>query len=129
MDIQNPVSWFEIYVQDMPRAQAFYEQVFQCQLEDMKNPHMQEWTDMEMKLFPMNEKSYGCGGGLVKMGGHTAGNNAVLVYFASENCSELERVEAAGGRIFKPKISIGKNGYIALFYDTENNMIGLHSMQ
>ncbi|MBM4231128.1 MAG: VOC family protein, partial [Gammaproteobacteria bacterium] len=25
----NPVGWFEIYVQDMPRAKAFYEAVFQ----------------------------------------------------------------------------------------------------
>ena len=24
----NPVGWFEIYVNDMPRAKAFYEQVF-----------------------------------------------------------------------------------------------------
>ena len=24
----NAVSWFEIYVQDMPRAKAFYEKVF-----------------------------------------------------------------------------------------------------
>jgi len=29
----NPVAWFEIYVQDMPRAKAFYEAVFQGTLE------------------------------------------------------------------------------------------------
>jgi uncharacterized protein len=29
----NPVGWFEIYVQDMPRAKAFYEAVFQGKLE------------------------------------------------------------------------------------------------
>lgn len=26
--MSNPVGWFEIYVQDMPRAKAFYEGVF-----------------------------------------------------------------------------------------------------
>jgi predicted enzyme related to lactoylglutathione lyase len=29
----NPVIWFEIYVQDMARAKAFYEAVFQLKLE------------------------------------------------------------------------------------------------
>ena len=28
----NPVGWFEIYVQDMERAKAFYELVLQTQL-------------------------------------------------------------------------------------------------
>ena len=31
----NPVGWFEIYVQDMPRAKAFYEAVFQGTLESL----------------------------------------------------------------------------------------------
>jgi predicted enzyme related to lactoylglutathione lyase len=26
--MNNPVGWFEIYVDDMPRAKAFYETVF-----------------------------------------------------------------------------------------------------
>ena len=30
----NVVGWFEIYVQDMPRAKAFYEAVFQVKLEN-----------------------------------------------------------------------------------------------
>ena len=28
----NPVGWFEIYVNDMPRAKAFYESVFEQKL-------------------------------------------------------------------------------------------------
>ena len=31
----NPVVWFEIYVQNMPRAQAFYEQVLAKKLEGL----------------------------------------------------------------------------------------------
>jgi hypothetical protein len=30
--MNNPVGWFEIYVQDMDRAKAFYEMVFGVQL-------------------------------------------------------------------------------------------------
>jgi predicted enzyme related to lactoylglutathione lyase len=35
---------------------------------------------------------------------------------------------AAGGRIMKEKFSIGEYGAIALAYDTEGNLFGLHSM-
>lgn len=50
----NPVGWFEIYVQDMPRAKAFYEAVFLGALEVLKNPNPQEFPDMEMWAFPMS---------------------------------------------------------------------------
>ena len=41
----------------------------------------------------------------------------------------LARVEAAGGKITRPKMSIGENGVIALILDTEGNEVGLHGMQ
>lgn len=65
----NPVGWFEIYVQDMERAKAFYEAVFK---------------------------------GLVA---------------------------PAGGKVMREKFSIGQYGFIALVFDTEGNMFGLHSMK
>lgn len=34
----NPVVWFEIYVQDMNRARAFYEAVFGVRLEKLESP-------------------------------------------------------------------------------------------
>jgi predicted enzyme related to lactoylglutathione lyase len=40
---------------------------------------------------------------------------------------EAGRVAAAGGRIFKEKFSIGEYGYIALAFDSEGNMFGVHS--
>jgi predicted enzyme related to lactoylglutathione lyase len=38
-------------------------------------------------------------------------------------------VVAHGGKIFKGKMSIGENGFIAIAVDTEGDWIGLHSMQ
>jgi hypothetical protein len=38
-------------------------------------------------------------------------------------------VAAAGGQLFREKFSIAPYGFIALFIDTEGNMIGLHSME
>ena len=120
----NPVRWFEIYVQDMARARAFYEAVLGVQLSRLEGP------DMEMWSFPEQMEQYGATGALVRMPGFPSGGNSVLVYFASEDCAtEAARVTQAGGTLQKEKFSIGQYGFIALAIDTEGNMFGLHSMQ
>jgi len=125
----NPVGWFEIYVQDMPRAKAFYEAVFQGTLEALTNPDPQGFPDMEMWAFPMSMEDSGAAGALVKMQGCPSGGST-LVYFSCEDCSvELARAAAHGGKVFKEKMSIGQYGFIAMVEDTEGNMIGLHSIQ
>lgn len=122
----NPVAWFEIYVQDMARARAFYESVFQLTLQPLHDPA----HPLEMWAFPGDMASYGVPGALVKMAGVPSGGNSTLVYFHCEDCAvEAARVQAAGGRIERPKSSIGQYGHIALAVDTEGNMIGLHSMR
>lgn len=120
----NPVGWFEIYVQNMGRAKAFYECVFAIQLEQLENP------DLEMWAFPMQEDGPGAMGALVRMEGCPSGGNSTLVYFTCADCAlEADRAKENGGQIFKDKFSIGQYGFISLVYDTEGNMIGLHSMQ
>ena len=125
----NPVVWFEIYVQDMARARAFYETVFQGKLENLPNPNSDEGPQMEMCMFPMNPESGGAMGTLVKMEGMPSGGST-LVYFGCDDCAvEESRVKAAGGRIDRSKFSIGEHGFISLVVDTEGNTIGLHSMK
>ncbi|MDD2914338.1 MAG: VOC family protein [Gallionella sp.] len=120
----NPVNWFEIYVQDMARAKRFYESVFQLKLENINSP------DIEMWGFPMNMNGFGASGSLVKIDGVPSGGNSTLVYFSCNDCAvEAERVAAAGGSIHKPKMSIGQYGFIALVVDSEGNKFGLHSTQ
>jgi predicted enzyme related to lactoylglutathione lyase len=120
----NPVTWVEIYVNDMARAKAFYEAVFGIQLSKLDNPMAEMWA------FSMNPEGYGASGALVQMPGFAAGGNSVLPYFGSQDCTtELARVIAAGGRIQKDKTSIGPYGHIALAFDSEGNMFGLHSME
>ena len=119
----SPVRWFEIYVQDMARAKAFYESVFQAKLERLNSP------DLEMWAFPMSMGGTGTAGALVKMKDGPSGGNCVLIYFACADCAvEAARVAKSGGRVEREKSSIGEYGYIALVRDTEGNMIGLHSM-
>ncbi len=120
----NPVGWFEIYVQDMARAKKFYESVFQLKLEKLDNPEPEMWS------FPGNMEKYGAPGALVRMPGFPSGGNSTLIYFVCADCAvETSRVVAAGGRVQKEKFSIGPYGFISLVFDTEGNMIGLHSMQ
>jgi len=120
----NPVIWFEIYVQDIARAKKFYESVFQVKLERLNTPGMEMWS------FPMAMDRAGASGAIVKMEGVPSGGNSTLVYFSCTDCAiEAGRVAASGGRILKEKTSIGEYGFISLAFDTEGNMFGLHSIQ
>lgn len=122
--MDNPVKWFEIYVQDMARAKAFYQAVFGMQLTKL------EGTEFEMWAFTMQPDSYGAAGALIKMPGYPSGGNSTIVYFHCDDCAvEAEKAANAGGHIETPKKSIGQYGHIALVVDTEGNIIGLHSMQ
>jgi predicted enzyme related to lactoylglutathione lyase len=123
MSMKNPIGWFDIYVNDMARARTFYESVFQIALQPL------EGGGPQMLAFPSSMEHYGAGGALVHMDGFPAGGNSTLVYFSCADCAvEEARVVAAGGRIQRPKMSIGQYGWISLVIDTEGNMLGLHSM-
>jgi len=120
----NPVVWFEIYVQDIDRAKNFYESLFQIKLERLNSPEPEMWS------FPQVMDRMGASGALVKMDGFPSGGNSTLVYFSCTDCGiEEGRVVASGGRIQREKMSIGQYGFISLAFDTEGNMFGLHSMQ
>ncbi|WP_149276537.1 VOC family protein [Pareuzebyella sediminis] len=123
----NPVVWFEIYVDDMQRAQKFYEDTLKMALTDVPLPPGDD--SLEMKFFPSEMTAFGSSGALVKMEGFGAGGNSTLVYFSSDDCSiEAGRIEAAGGKLVRAKMSIGEYGFVALGTDTEGNMFGIHSM-
>jgi predicted enzyme related to lactoylglutathione lyase len=125
MPSNNVVGWFEIYVNDMDRAKAFYEAVFQRQLQAL--PAMGQIE--AMWAFPWVENAYGAPGALVKMPMKEAGAGGTIIYFSCADVSvESARAVAAGGQVALPRMAIGEYGFIALLIDTEGNMIGLHSM-
>jgi hypothetical protein len=121
---RNPVGWFELYVQDLNRARAFYEATFQVELKPLPSPIIQ------MLAFPGTPEGHGCPGALVKLEGKASGGGGTIVYFSCDDCAiEADRARNHGGEIFKPKFSIGDYGFIALVVDTEGNMFGLHSLK
>ncbi len=128
MKNENPVVWFEIYVNDMDRAKSFYENVFKTELSQLSNPTEDA---LNMWAFPGDMETKGkTSGALVQVDGMEAGGNSTIVYFGSEDCSvEEARIEKAGGKVERSKMSIGEYGFITLAKDTEGNMIGIHSME
>ena len=121
---RNPVGWFELYVQDIERAKAFYEKTFQVTLERLESPGIELWA------FPMEMGLPGAAGAIVKMDGKDSGVGGTIIYFSCADCEvEASRAVQNGGGVPKEKTSIGQYGFIALVIDTEGNMMGLHSMQ
>jgi uncharacterized protein len=122
----NAVGWFDIYVNDMERAVAFYEGVLEQKLEAMGDPT----GETQMMSFPGNMTAYGASGALVKSAHSKPGMGGTMLYFSVEDCSvEESRVVAAGGKILRPKFSIGSFGWVSLCADTEGNMVGFNSMK
>lgn len=124
----NPIGWFEIYVEDMDRAAAFYETVLGLATTALPMPG--DDGNMEMRAFPGEMEYPGATGALVKMDGMKGGPGGPIIYFVTEDCAVPEsKVEAAGGKVCQPKMAIGEYGFCSIITDSEGNTIGFHSMK
>mgnify|MGYP003413283687 CR=1 FL=1 len=119
----NALNWFEISVQDIKRAKKFYESVFSIKMQEM------DMMGTKMAFFPFDPVSGKVSGGLCQCKMHKPSKAGVKVYLNGnpDLKKALSKVEKAGGKITMPKTSIGENGFMAFFNDTEGNSIGLHS--
>jgi uncharacterized protein len=111
---------------DMDRAVAFYEGVLKLKLE----PIGDLTGETQMMSFPADMGVYGAAGALVKSAHSKPGVGGTMVYFSVEDCADEQgRIVAAGGKIVRPKFSIGPFGWVTLCEDTEGNMLGFNSMK
>ncbi|MEO9533898.1 MAG: VOC family protein [Crocinitomicaceae bacterium] len=118
----NLVNWFDINVSNLDKAKKFYETVFNIQLTDFPAEFGKQ------SGFPFDPKGMNITGALVEKENFAADNNNTIIYFDSEDCiAEAERAVTAGGKIIKPKMSIGPFGFVAILMDVDGNAIGLHS--
>ena len=121
---QNPVNWFEIPTTDINRAKTFYEGILGLELS------LQDMDGIKMAWFPMHENAPGATGSLIQQDSYTPSYAGSLVYFSVEDIQAvLQKVEAQGGKILNPKMSIGEYGFVAHFEDSEGNRVALHSNQ
>lgn len=125
MTEMNAIGWFDIFVNDLDRAVAFYQTVLDCKMEPIEDPT----GETQIMSFPADMSRYGAGGALSKSPHAGPGVGGTIVYFSTRDCATEEaRVAAAGGQVVRPKFSIGAHGFVTLCMDTEGNMFGLSSM-
>ncbi len=119
----NALNWFEIPATNISRAKKFYESIFEIKMEEM------EMSDMKYAMFPFDPMKGKIAGGLAQSPMHTPSTTGSIIYLnANPDLQKaLDRIEKAGGKITMPKTSIGQNGYMAFFIDTEGNIMALHS--
>ncbi|MBK8968326.1 MAG: VOC family protein [Saprospiraceae bacterium] len=116
-------TWFEIPATDLHRAKKFYDTIFEMEIE------LVDFGPLKMGIFP--HKDVGAAICQNDAGGYQPSEtHGPLVYLnANPDLQQvLNRVEAAGGRIIRPKSPISDEfGFMALIVDTEGNRLGLHS--
>ncbi len=122
----NAISWFEIPVADINRAQKFYEAIFNINMIPM------EMASTKMRMFPM-EDIMGVGGALIHNSTFykPSSTDGPLIYLNANADVQivLDKVEAAGGKIIVQKTQISPEyGYMAVINDTEGNRIAFHSI-
>ena len=127
INMTNAVSWFEIPVADLARAQKFYETVFGITLTPLDLPNI------KMRMFPFDDMMTGVGGAVVDSGGFhkPSATDGPLIYLNGNPDVQnvLDKAEVAGGSIMVPKTEISPEyGFMAVIIDTEGNRIGLHSV-
>lgn len=130
------IIWFEIPVQDLPRAIRFYSATLGIMVEK------QLLLDREFGI--IKKEDCGVGGVLVKKETHQPGHGPVLFFFVNVLSDALEVATRFGGKIITPKTLIkqtDKDGnrmiaqnlidnkvcYFAELLDSEGNAISLYS--
>ena len=118
----NPIVHFEIPADDVARAQTFYQNVFGWKIKQMPMPA----GGLEyFGVTTRKEGEAGINGGLMKrnMPGQRFAN-----YVAVKSLDDfLAKVTANGGSVILPRQEIAPGmGSIAVFKDTEENMMGLY---
>ena len=120
----HALTWFEIPVHDLDRAQRFYEHLLARPLRrESMGPNL-------LAVFPSGD---GEAGGCLMAGPDMApSTQGCLVYLAAgpRLADPLERLAASGGRLLKPRTELpGDLGCFAWVQDSEGNRIGLHAPQ
>jgi predicted enzyme related to lactoylglutathione lyase len=123
--MKHAINWFEIPVKNFDKAKKFYESVFQAEMQIMEMPDMEG----KMAFFPSEWQESGVGGSIISGPGYEPSQEGALLYLnGGEDLSvPLSRVESAGGSVIVPKTSLGPNGFMAQFIDTEGNRVAFHS--
>ncbi|MGO9829698.1 MAG: VOC family protein [Myxococcaceae bacterium] len=116
----HSLDWFEIPTTNLDRAIEFYGTVLGVSLK------REVFGGVPMAALPCEEKS--TGGALVEDARRKPSAEGALLYLNAYGQLDacVQRIAKAGGTVIAPKVDIGEPGFIAIFRDTEGNVVGLH---
>ena len=122
--MQHLVSWIEIPVGELERAQSFYQKIFEIDMSLLT-----VGNGLTMALFPTDRGAIS--GALCEHSDfYFPGNQGPLIYLNANPHIQavLDRVEKNGGGILIPMRKISdERGSMAVILDSEGNRIALHS--
>ncbi len=123
--MQNAINWFDIPAVDFERAVKFYETIFDITLRRAPSGGTMNG------IFPADREHNGVAGAVCHGEGYAPSADGSIVYLNANGQLDtiLSRVEAAGGKILRPKTDIGDPGFMAWIIDSEGNRVGLHQPQ
>jgi hypothetical protein len=120
---RDSITWFEIPVRDLDRAQRFYEAVLGAPL------RRERIADSALAVFPYADD--GVSGCLIDgLGPGMPGACGTLVYLDASPSLDaaLARVARAGGQVLTPKTALPPGmGFFAHIEDSEGHRVGLHA--
>jgi len=120
----HPLIYFEIPVEDMDRAIAFYEALLESKLT------RQTVDGYDMALFPFVEGAPGATGALAKGDVYRPSKNGAILYFRVPDIRKTVAIAQAKGRnILLPIKDIGDAGLIAEIEDSEGNRVALNQVR
>lgn len=111
------ISYLDFTAEAPERAIKFYEKVFAWEFQKWDGP-MEYW-----QLKTGNQSEPGIDGGLAKRDKPSDSLTPFINVDSIGKYSEL--IEQNGGKILQPKTAIPGVGYMTVFKDTENNILGL----
>jgi len=116
----NRAVWFDIFVVDLKRANAFYSAVLDVRVDE---------ADFDGFSFSVLEHDEGNGGCLVPGAEQVSSDKGILLYLNVDGRIRDAAAKTAelGGKIIEDVHAIGPHGFRAIVQDSEGNRIALHS--
>src|SRR5690606_23729551 len=121
--MKNLISIVEIPTTDFPRAVKFYQTILDISIEEV------DMAGTQMGLLPGDEATVNVAP--VKSNDYPPSSYGTVVYLNAGNDLQptLDKIVLHGGHVIVPKTEISPEmGFFALFFDTEGNKLGLHSV-
>ena len=121
--MSGQVVHFEIPVDDVERAQAFYREAFGWTIMPMPEMSYTIVSTTETDESGMPKQPGAINGGMFSR--QEPRTSPVIVVDVDDIDAALPNIEKLGGAVAVPKMAVGDMGFAAYFTDSEGNVIGL----